>query len=84
LKEPPTQSVDDEATEPQSCYAFRFRAYWFVLAQTEGGKHLRSDDTSFDFVTALWTLDVTRTPFDEVSGNILRGTKSLYLPAMCI
>jgi N-terminal domain of anti-restriction factor ArdC len=28
--------AQDETTEPQVCYAFRFRAYWFVLAQTEG------------------------------------------------
>jgi antirestriction protein ArdC len=32
-------SVHDEAAEPETeetRYAFRFRAYWFVLAQTEG------------------------------------------------
>src|SRR5215469_3756702 len=28
--------VQEETPEPQICYAFRFRAYWFVLAQTEG------------------------------------------------
>jgi hypothetical protein len=28
--------VQEETPEPQTCYAFRFRAYWFVLAQTEG------------------------------------------------
>jgi hypothetical protein len=34
----PVQSDDaqDETAEPQTCYAFRFRAYWFILAQTEG------------------------------------------------
>jgi antirestriction protein ArdC len=31
-----TDGVKDETAEPQTCYAFRFRAYWFVLAQTEG------------------------------------------------
>ncbi len=31
-----TDNDQDETAEPQTCYAFRFRAYWFVLAQTEG------------------------------------------------
>jgi hypothetical protein len=31
-----TEAVPNETAEPQTCYAFRFRAYWFVLAQTEG------------------------------------------------
>jgi hypothetical protein len=31
-----TDSVQDETAESQTRYAFRFRAYWFVLAQTEG------------------------------------------------
>ena len=31
-----TDNDQDETAEPQSCYAFRFRAYWFVLAQTKG------------------------------------------------
>ena len=31
-----TDGVQDETAEPQTSYAFRFRPYWFVLAQTEG------------------------------------------------
>jgi antirestriction factor ArdC-like protein len=31
-----TEGVQDDAAETQTRYAFRFRAYWFVLAQTEG------------------------------------------------
>ena len=31
-----TDSVQDEQAEPQTCYAFRFRAYWFVLAPIVG------------------------------------------------
>ena len=30
------ESTEEETTEPQASYAFRFRAYWFVLAQTDG------------------------------------------------
>jgi len=26
---------EEETAEPQTCHAFRFRAYWFVLAQTD-------------------------------------------------
>ena len=47
-----TDGVQEETAEQQTCYAFCFRAYWFVLAQTEG------EDT------------ITRTPFDELNGNI--------------
>jgi len=32
-----TEALPNEIAEPQTCYAFRFRAYWFVLVQTEGG-----------------------------------------------
>src|SRR5437016_10055707 len=35
-KEPPRPTAPKTTTEPQTRYAFRFRAYWFVLAQTEG------------------------------------------------
>ena len=30
-----TDAVQDETAAPKTCYAFRFRAYWFVLAQTD-------------------------------------------------
>jgi hypothetical protein len=65
-----TEAVPNEAAEPQTCYAFQFRAYWFVLAQTE------SEDTpippipGFDIDTALCALNITRAPFDELNGNI--------------
>jgi hypothetical protein len=42
-----TDGVQDETAEPETCYAFRFRAYWFVLAQTEG------EDTPFCRFPAL-------------------------------
>src|SRR6202043_1959318 len=31
-----TDDVQDETAGPQGRYAFRFRPFWFVLAQTEG------------------------------------------------
>jgi len=65
-----TDSVQDETTEPQTHYAFRFRAYWFVLAQTEGEDAYLAPTPGFDIDTALRTLDITRTPFDEINGNI--------------
>jgi hypothetical protein len=51
-------------------YAFRFRAYWFVLVQTEGEDAYVSSIPGFDIDTALRTLNITRTPFDEMNGNI--------------
>jgi antirestriction protein ArdC len=68
-----SDSVEEEATESetsQTCYAFRFRAYWFVLAQTEGEEAFVPPIPGFDIDSALRVLNVTRTPFDEINGNI--------------
>ncbi len=66
-------SVNEEATESetsQTRYAFRFRAFWFVLAQTEGEEAFVPPIPGFDIDSALRVLNVTRTPFDEMNGNI--------------
>ena len=52
------------------CYAFRFRAYWFVLAQTEGEETFIPPSPGFDIDAALRTLNITRTSFDKLNGNI--------------
>lgn len=65
-----TDNTQDETTEPQTRYAFRFRAYWFVLAQTEGEETNVAPIPGFDMDTALRTLHITRSPFDEINGNI--------------
>jgi antirestriction protein ArdC len=65
-----TDGVQEETAEPQTCYAFRFRAYWFVLAQTEGEDTPVTPIPDFDIDTALCALNITRTPFDELNGNI--------------
>ena len=62
--------AQDETTEPQVCYAFRFRAYWFVLAQTEGEETYIPPIRGFDIDTALRALNISRTSFDEMNGNI--------------
>jgi hypothetical protein len=67
-------SVQDETTPEseilETRYAFRFRAYWFVLAQSEGEEAYVPPIPGFDIDSALRVLNVTRTPFDEVNGNI--------------
>ncbi len=65
-----TDDTQDETTEPQTRYAFRFRAYWFVLVQTEGEETCVAPIPGFDMDTALHTLNITRIPFDEINGNI--------------
>jgi hypothetical protein len=65
-----TDSVQDETAEPQTRYAFRFRAYWFVLAQTEGEDTYAAPIPGFDIDIALRALNITRTPFEEMNGNI--------------
>jgi hypothetical protein len=52
------------------CYAFRFRAYWFVLAQTEGEETFIPPSPGFDIDAALRALNITRTSFDKLNGNI--------------
>jgi antirestriction protein ArdC len=63
-------STEEEPAEPETRVAFRFRAYWFVLAQTEGAETYVAPIPGFDLETALRTLQVTRTAFDEINGNI--------------
>ena len=63
-------SVQGQPTEQQTRYAFRFRAYWFVLAQTEGEENYVAPIPGFDLDTALRTLNITRVPFDEINGNM--------------
>ena len=63
-------SVQDETAEAQTCYAFRFRPYWFVLAQTEGEDTSIPPIPGFDIDTALSALNITRARFDEINGNI--------------
>jgi antirestriction protein ArdC len=65
-----TDGVQDDTAESQTCYAFRFRAYWFVLAQTEGEDTSIPRTPGFDIETALQALNITRTPFEEMNGNI--------------
>lgn len=65
-----TDNAEDEPAEPQTRYAFRFRAYWFVLAQTEGEETYVASIPGFVMETALATLHITRTPFDEINGNV--------------
>jgi antirestriction protein ArdC len=64
------EGAQDETSEPQTRYAFRFRAYWFVLAQTEGEETYVAPIPGFDLDTALRTLNIARTPFDEINGNV--------------
>ena len=53
-----SDDAQDETAEPQTCYAFRFRAHWFVLAQTEGEETYIPPIPGFDVDTALRTLHI--------------------------
>jgi len=65
-KDDEREEESDEVTRS----TFGFRAYWFVLAQTEGETHYEQAIPGFDLDTALQTLNITRTPFDEINGNV--------------
>jgi antirestriction protein ArdC len=65
-----TDDTEEESAEPQTRNAFRFHAYWFVLAQTDGEETYLAPIPGFDLDTALCALKITRTAFDEINGNI--------------
>lgn len=60
----------EDTKEPETRHAFRFRSYWFVLAQTEGEESYVAPIPGFDLETALGALDIVRIEFDEINGNI--------------
>jgi hypothetical protein len=66
----PGDETEEKPAKPQTHDAFRFRAYWFVLAQTEGEETYIAPIPGFDLDTALGRLNITRTAFDEINGNI--------------
>jgi hypothetical protein len=65
-----TEDPLEESTQPHICNAFRFCAYWLVLAQTEGEETCVPSIPGFDLDTALRALNITPTAFDEINGNI--------------
>jgi antirestriction protein ArdC len=65
-----SDETEEEPAKSQTRNAFRFRAYWFVLAQTEGEETYVAPTPGFDLDTALGTLNIARTAFDEINGNI--------------
>lgn len=59
-----------EESQDEVRQRFVFRNYWFVLAQTEGETPYEQSIPGFDLDAALQTLDITRTRFDEINGNV--------------
>ncbi len=62
--------AESEESEEVTRSTFGFRAYWFVLVQTDGEATDNVPIPGFDLDTALRTLNITRTEFDEMNGNI--------------
>jgi len=65
-----SDEAEDEPGKSQTRNAFRFRAYWFVLAQTEGEETYAAPTPGFDLDAALGALNIARTAFEEINGNI--------------
>lgn len=67
----PAESTEGtEESHDEMRQLFVFRNYWFVLAQTEGEAPYEQAIPGFDLDAALQSLDITRTPFDEINGNV--------------
>jgi antirestriction protein ArdC len=60
-----TEGTDDA----QPVTWFVYKAFWFVMAQTEGKPIQVAPAPSWDATRALQTLDVTEVPFDLTDGN---------------
>jgi antirestriction protein ArdC len=65
-----TEDTEEESAKSQTRHAFRFRAYWFVLAQTEGEETYVAPIPGFELDTALANLHIQRIAFDEINGNV--------------
>jgi antirestriction protein ArdC len=63
-----TEGTEESHAEMRHCFVFR--NYWFVLAQTEGETPYEQPIPGFDMDAALQTLNITRTVFDEINGNV--------------
>jgi antirestriction protein ArdC len=63
-------SETSEESQDELRQRFVFRNYWFVLAQTEGETPYEQPIPGFDLIAALQSLCITRTPFDEINGNV--------------
>jgi antirestriction protein ArdC len=66
----PETREETEGNQEEVRQCFVFRNYWFVLAQTEGETPYEQPIPGFDLESALHSLDITRTPFDEINGNV--------------
>jgi len=69
-KAAPETTEGSEEIQDEVRQRFVFRNYWFVLAQTEGEAPYEQPIPDFDLEEALQRLGITRTPFDEMNGNI--------------
>ena len=64
------ESETSEESQDEVRQRFVFRNYWFVLAQTEGEMPYEQPIPGFDLDAALRTLNIARTEFGEMNGNI--------------
>jgi antirestriction protein ArdC len=69
-KRVPKDDEQEEESEEVMRSTFGFRAYWFVLAQTDGEAMDKLPIPGFHLETALRELNIKRTEFDEMNGNI--------------
>ena len=69
-KRVPKDDEQEEECKETTRSTFGFRAYWFVLAQTDGEAMATPPIPGFDLETALRVLNISHTKFDEMNGNI--------------
>ena len=70
-KDDERKSEESEEVTTSCGNGFVFRNYWFVLAQTEGETHWTTHRSpALTWTPPCNTLNITRTAFDEINGNI--------------
>ncbi len=66
-----TETTEEcEESHDEMRQRFVFRNYWFILSQTEGETPYEQPIPGFDLDAALQSLNITRTLFDEINGNV--------------
>src|SRR5579871_5303818 len=66
-----TTTTDDGQDETTAATWFVYKAYWFVLAQTDGAAFAEPPIPTWDGARALERLNVTETAFDATDGNVM-------------
>jgi antirestriction protein ArdC len=74
-----TTTADDGTEESTMATWFVYKAFWFVLAQTEGKPLPEPETPLWEAQKALAALDIAEIPFDALDGNCLGYARDRFI-----